>query len=68
QAMKAYCERHIVVETVPRTVRLPKLFSVYLEDFGSSESEMLGWLTQYMKECPPDIMLYRIKYQHGILV
>ncbi|KDO19759.1 NEK protein kinase [Saprolegnia parasitica CBS 223.65] len=68
QAMKAYCERHIVVETVPRTVRLPKLFSVYLEDFGSSESEMLGWLTQYMKDCPPDIMLYRIKYQHGILV
>ncbi|OQR85591.1 protein kinase [Achlya hypogyna] len=67
-AMKAYCERHVTVEMVTRTVRLPKLFSVYMEDFGSSESEMLGWLTQYMKDCPPDIMLYRIKYQHGILV
>ncbi|OQS06396.1 kinase [Thraustotheca clavata] len=67
-AMKAYCARHVMVETISRTVRLPKLFSVYMEDFGSSEHEMLGWLTQYMKDCPPDIMLYRIKYNHGILV
>jgi len=63
-----YCSNYVAVDECAHELRLPKLFRVYVEDFGSSEAEMIGWLAQYIRKAPSDILRYRVRYAHGILV
>ncbi|KAF0690830.1 Aste57867_17818 [Aphanomyces stellatus] len=66
--MRVFCQKQVGLDPASRTIRLPKVLRVYLEDFGSSESELINWLAQYMDDCPRDIMMYRIRYASGIVV
>ncbi|ETV90686.1 NEK protein kinase [Aphanomyces invadans] len=66
--MRLFCQKQVQVEAATKTLRLPRILRVYQDDFGSSESELIGWLAQYMDECPRDIMQYRIRYLYGIAV
>ncbi|RHY10409.1 hypothetical protein DYB36_001268 [Aphanomyces astaci] len=66
--MRVFCMKQVVVEVATKTLRLPKVLRVYLDDFGASESELVGWLAQYMDQCPRDLLQYRIRYLYGIAV
>ncbi|CAK4694071.1 hypothetical protein AeMF1_019790 [Aphanomyces euteiches] len=66
--MHMFCQKQVAMDIPSKSLRLPKVLRVYMDDFGSSETELIQWLAQYLDNCPRDIFMYRIRYAPGIIV
>lgn len=62
----AYCKHHISIDVDNQEIVLPKFIRVYRDDIGSGDVEMLNWISQYLENCPDDLIHYRIRYGQGV--
>lgn len=68
EQVEKYCARHVHIDTSREEITVPRVFRLYRDDFGSSEAEMIGWLSQYIENCPNNLINYKVRYAFGIAV
>ncbi|DAZ92402.1 TPA: hypothetical protein N0F65_003785 [Lagenidium giganteum] len=66
EQVEQYCARHAKINESAGEIQLPRVFRIFRDDFGSSEAEMVSWLSQYMESAPSNLMSFRVKYESGI--
>ncbi|KAJ5076768.1 hypothetical protein M0811_00085 [Anaeramoeba ignava] len=72
ETVKVYLFHHVKIDHKQKRIILPRLFRSYSSDFGKSKSEMIQWISSWLKdtefESKVPISNYMIKYdsQHKI--
>jgi hypothetical protein len=66
EQVEKYCLRHVVRHESSMELLLPRVFRNFRDDFGSSETDLISWLAQYMDDAPRDLLQYRVHYHAGI--
>uniref|UniRef100_K3WRS0 non-specific serine/threonine protein kinase n=1 Tax=Globisporangium ultimum (strain ATCC 200006 / CBS 805.95 / DAOM BR144) TaxID=431595 RepID=K3WRS0_GLOUD len=66
EQVEKFCARHIEINDRTSEILLPRVFRIFRDDFGSSEAEMVSWLSQYMENAPTHLLNYRVRYMSGI--
>lgn len=66
EQVEKFCARRVEINDRTCEILLPRVFRIFRDDFGSSEAEMVSWLSQYIDNPPTHLLSYRVRYLTGI--
>lgn len=66
EQVEKFCARRIEIDDRTCEIVLPRVFRIFRDDFGASETEMVSWIAQYLENAPTHLLSYRVRYMTGI--